>query len=256
MAPAWLLLLLFHLNYSHFYVGSMYDAPPCSTVVHIISRQSLNSLWCHPLLCPTIFSWVFLSSFSPVLSFYDYHASPYYLRSVPIFSSHVHTTSTFFHVLSLWFPPLLLSLLFFHFWSCPASLLRTALAPSSVWTGGARTNSSDVEAPIQLEMKLWDARKYTSSHYRSWHCNVQHSANPVITIIAVGLHFKGWHYNVQSSHSHGKAWKKSGHGKSWKMGEKNKVMEIQKVMEKSWNFSTAYRKSRMRNSDNSISIYI
>ena len=36
------------------------------------------------------------------------------------------------------------------------------------------------------------------------------------------------------------------------MGEKNKVMEIQKVMEKSWNVSTAYRKSRMRNSDNSI----
>ena len=31
-------------------------------------------------------------------------------------------------------------------------------------------------------------------------------------------------------------------------------MEIQKVMEKSWNFSTAYRDSGMRNSDNSISI--
>ncbi len=27
---------------------------------------------------------------------------------------------------------------------------------------------------------------------------------------------------------HGKAWKKSCHGKSWKMGEKNKIMEIQK----------------------------
>ena len=38
------------------------------------------------------------------------------------------------------------------------------------------------------------------------------------------------------------------------MGEKNKVMEIHKVMEKSWNFSTDYRESRMRNSDNSISI--
>ena len=38
------------------------------------------------------------------------------------------------------------------------------------------------------------------------------------------------------------------------MGIKNKIMEIQKVMEKSWNFSTAYRESGMRNSDNSISI--
>ena len=37
------------------------------------------------------------------------------------------------------------------------------------------------------------------------------------------------------------------------MGEQNKVMEIQKVMEKSWNLSTAYRESRMRNADNSIS---
>ena len=48
--------------------------------------------------------------------------------------------------------------------------------------------------------------------------------------------------------------KKSCHGKSWKMGGKNKVMEIQKVMEKSWNFSAAYRESRMRNSDNYMSI--
>ena len=41
--------------------------------------------------------------------------------------------------------------------------------------------------------------------------------------------------------------------KSWKMGEQNKVMEIQKkVMEKSWHFSTAFRESRMRNSDNAI----
>ena len=38
---------------------------------------------------------------------------------------------------------------------------------------------------------------------------------------------------------------------SWKIGEKNKVMEIQK---RSWNFSTAYRKPRMRNSDISTSI--
>ena len=53
--------------------------------------------------------------------------------------------------------------------------------------------------------------------------------------------------------------KKSCHGKSWKSHRKwakKVVMEIQKghgkVMEKSWNFSTAYRESRMMNSDNSI----
>ena len=63
---------------------------------------------------------------------------------------------------------------------------------------------------------------------------------------------------TQGSHRHGKAWKKSCHGKVMENGQKSKVMEIQKghgkVMEKSWNFSTAYRESRMRNSDNSISI--
>ena len=52
---------------------------------------------------------------------------------------------------------------------------------------------------------------------------------------------------------------KSCHGKSWKSYGKwaKKVMEIQKgngkVMEKSWNFSTAYSEACMRNSDNSIS---
>ena len=48
--------------------------------------------------------------------------------------------------------------------------------------------------------------------------------------------------------------KQSCHGKSWKIDDKNKFMEIHKVMEKSCNFSTAYRESCMRNCDNSISI--
>ena len=49
---------------------------------------------------------------------------------------------------------------------------------------------------------------------------------------------------------------KSCHGMSWKSDGKwaKKVMEIQKVMEKSWNFSTAYSEACMRNSDNYISI--
>ena len=46
-------------------------------------------------------------------------ASPSFLRSVPLFSS--QTTSTFFPVLFGDFPPLSLSLLFFHFWSFTAS---------------------------------------------------------------------------------------------------------------------------------------
>ena len=44
---------------------------------------------------------------------------------------------------------------------------------------------------------------------------------------------------------------------SWKVienGEKIKSWKFKKVMEKSWNFSTAYRKSRMRHSGNYISI--
>ena len=41
------------------------------------------------------------------------------------------------------------------------------------------------------------------------------------------------------------------HGK-W--AKKIKSRKFKKVTEKSWNFSTAYRESRMRNSDNSISM--
>ena len=41
---------------------------------------------------------------------------------------------------------------------------------------------------------------------------------------------------------------------SWKIGGKNKVMEIENILEKSWNFSTGYHESRTRSSDNSISI--
>ena len=52
--------------------------------------------------------------------------------------------------------------------------------------------------------------------------------------------------------------KKTCHGKSWKShgkwAKKIKSWKFKKVMEKSWIFSTAYRESRMRNSDNSISI--
>ena len=39
-----------------------------------------------------------------------------------------------------------------------------------------------------------------------------------------------------------------------KWAKKIKSWKFKKVMEKSWNFSIAYHKSRMRNSDNSISI--
>ena len=53
--------------------------------------------------------------------------------------------------------------------------------------------------------------------------------------------------------------KKSCHGKSWKShgkwAKKVKSWKFKKVMEKSWNFSTACRESCMRNSDNSIYAY-
>ena len=53
---------------------------------------------------------------------------------------------------------------------------------------------------------------------------------------------------------HGEEWKKSCHEKSWKMSKTNKVMEIQKGYGRVMEFLTAYRESRMRNSDNSISM--
>ena len=52
--------------------------------------------------------------------------------------------------------------------------------------------------------------------------------------------------------------KKSFHGKSWKshgkLAKKIESRKFKKVIEKSWNFSTAYSEARMRNSDNYISI--
>ena len=50
---------------------------------------------------------------------------------------------------------------------------------------------------------------------------------------------------------HGQNLVMESHGK-W--AKKIKSWKFKKVMEKSWNFSTACRESRMRNSDNSISI--
>ena len=42
---------------------------------------------------------------------------------------------------------------------------------------------------------------------------------------------------------HGKTWGENlVMEKSWKMCNKNKVMEIKNILEKSWNFSTACRK--------------
>ena len=101
-------------------VDVWWHTPPCSTVVHMISRQSLLSTavcllgyrywnWRLKILYfvqPSSLRSSSISSFSPVLSF----PSPSFLRSVPLFASHAHTTSTFFPVLSLWFPPLSLSL--------------------------------------------------------------------------------------------------------------------------------------------------
>ena len=44
------------------------------------------------------------------------------------------------------------------------------------------------------------------------------------------------------------------HGKVMEMDQKNKVMEIENILKKSWNFSTADHESRTRSSDNSISM--
>ena len=48
---------------------------------------------------------------------------------------------------------------------------------------------------------------------------------------------------------HGKSWKSHG-----KLAKKIKSWKFKTVIEKSWNFSTAYSEARMRSSDNSISI--
>ena len=73
-----------------------WHTPPCSTVVHIISRQSL--LFDIILYCVQPSSLSFLSSLFPV---FQYHRPPSY---VVVLSSH-----------HMPIPPLPLSLLFFHF---------------------------------------------------------------------------------------------------------------------------------------------
>ena len=102
----WLEYIFFIIifKYSDFYVGSMYDGNAIRLHVARSFTSSPDSLWYHPLLwvCPTIFSRVFPSSFSLVLSF----PSHSFLRSAPIFSSHAHTTSTSFPGISLRFPRL------------------------------------------------------------------------------------------------------------------------------------------------------
>ena len=117
-SPLFLLLLLHRIP--TFMWGRKFvrwHTPPCSTVRHIITADSLFSLMPsftlsnHLLLGLPLFILPFRACFSL--------ASPSFLRSVPLFSS--QTTSTFFPVLFVWFPPLSLSLLFYHFWSCPAS---------------------------------------------------------------------------------------------------------------------------------------
>ena len=69
----------------------------------------------------------------------------------------------------------------------------------------------------------------------------------------VGLGFPTYLSFFQGSYSYGKA---TTIILSWRVmenGQKNKVMAIENILEKSWNFSTAYHKSHMRSSDNSIS---
>ena len=58
-----------------------------------LTPPTVPSLW-YPSFCP--------------------FASPSFIHSAPLFSSHAHTTSTYFSILSFGFRPLLLSPIFFH----------------------------------------------------------------------------------------------------------------------------------------------
>ena len=92
---------VFSLAYSHFYVGSMHDdirlhvawsyTSSAGSPFYLMSSFTLSN---HLLLCLPLF--LIPCALLP---------SPSFQRSVPLFSSHVHITSTFFPVLSLWSPP-------------------------------------------------------------------------------------------------------------------------------------------------------
>ena len=99
-------------SYSHFYVGSKYDA------IRLHAARSYTSSASSPfsfISSFTLSNHNYLRSSSPPYPLYFSLPSHSFLRSVPFFSSHAHTTSTLFPVLSLCSPPLSLSLLFFHF---------------------------------------------------------------------------------------------------------------------------------------------
>ena len=66
----------------------------------------------HPLLCPAIFSLVFLSSI-PCPFYFNFHRPPSYVVFVLSHNMPTHTTSTSFPGLSFRFPSLSLSPLFF-----------------------------------------------------------------------------------------------------------------------------------------------
>ena len=89
-----------HSSYSHFDVRSMYDDISFHVERSYIAAYNPFSLIYHSLLCPTIFSQIFLSSFSLYINFHSLHS---YMRCAPLFSSHAHTISHFRPSLKLLF---------------------------------------------------------------------------------------------------------------------------------------------------------
>ena len=94
------------LSYFHYYWGSMYNGIHLNVAWSYIS--SLFDIITHSVQPSSLRPSYLLS---PLKTF----PSPSFLRSAPLFSSHAHTTSTFFPGLSLCFLPLSLSPLLFHF---------------------------------------------------------------------------------------------------------------------------------------------
>ena len=109
-------------------VDEQWHTPPCSMAVHFLHRQSLSlishfTLSYYLLLDLPLF-------FSPLC--FHFHHPPSYI--VLLFSSHAHTTSTSFPVLSLRFPPLsfVTLILSFLMWSSFVSCNSLPVLPPAV----------------------------------------------------------------------------------------------------------------------------
>ena len=138
---------------------TMTYTPPCSTVVHFISRQSLLFDIILYFVQPSSFR----SSSLPSPLYFHFHRPPSFLCSAPLFSSHAHSW-TFFVIPPTFGVPLILSFLILssfetphihrsllisansNLFSCASSMTCTPVPPSP-WSSSSCSGRTTLQTP-------------------------------------------------------------------------------------------------------------